>query len=501
MILHISAHFLRYLCFALVLTINSCTAASKLPQFRDQFTGEIVQTKMLSEVDAKVATIDNILYFEKDGKIYERIYNRLTPEMFGAKGDGKTDDYAAVQKMLDSGKSGCTFWFTSGKTYYNAFANKGKWIEPEKRNIWKRSLPATFLFNGAKLRRRMPEWNDRNEKNNYNSGAFYTDEQSSLLYLNGENFVIDGADFSSNVPLGNIRDEHERPSGILHYAVGTGMTLGLWLDHCKNVKITNSTFSNTVFPVYITNSSDITLDKVNLKYAAQASKRISPGDPATGAGMKMIKSKNIKATNIYGFRNANATVEVETLNENIYVHGGSEFDYDTSMTIIASRNVEVDWTAKDVVHGSGVIIAGTYPGEIPIGNISGRIKVDRTVWCGVLIWIKDIYDVDLDNINLQVETSENGHAGIFINNESKKGAKIKGLNIRHVSSKDGWGDSYALKVNNVVEGTVQTNVRNTNAAVKVQGKNSKNALQVKLRTDGSVRKQYDVDASAAVRKL
>ena len=468
--------------------------------FKDKFTGEKIEAKLLTGNLSNFEP-DGILYFEKNGKIYERVYSRLTPEMFGAKGDGKTDDYAAIQKMLDSGKSGCTFWFTKGKTYYNAFANNGKWQVPEKRNIWTRTLPATFLFNGAKLRRRIPQWNDLNTKSNYNTGQFYTDEQSSILYLKGENFIIDGADFSSNIPLGNMRDDHSKLTGNTDYAVSTGMSLGLWLDHCKNVKITNSTFSNTVFPVYITSSSDITLDKVNLKYAAQAYKRISVGDPATGAGMKMIKSQNIIATNIYGYRNANATVEVESLNRNVTVQGMSEYDYDTSMTIISSENVKIDWVARNVVHGSGLLIVGTSPNEIPTRNISGKIDVHGTVWCGVLVWLKDASTNDISNVDLVVNTSDNGHAGVYLNNESKTGKKITGLNINHKSVKDGWGDGFALKVNNAVQGKVQSDVSGVGTAVRVQGKNTRNDLQVKLKADRSVNKQYEVDASAAVRKL
>lgn len=468
--------------------------------FKDKFTGEKIETRLLSASESHVVP-DGILYFQKDGKIYERVYSRLTPEMFGAKGDGKTDDYAAIQKMLDSGKSGCTFWFTKGKTYYNAFANNGKWQVPEKRNIWTRTLPATFLFNGAKLRRRIPQWNDNNTKSNFNTGQFYTDEQSSILYLKGENFVIDGADFSSNIPLGNMRNDDSQLTGNTDYAVSTGMTLGLWLDHCKNVKITNSTFSNTVFPVYITSSSDITLDKVNLKYAAQAYKRISKGDPATGAGMKMIKSQNITATNIYGYRNANATVEVESLNRNVTVQGMSEYDYDTSMTIISSENVKIDWVARNVVHGSGLLIVGTSPNEIPTRNISGKIDVHGTVWCGVLIWLKDASTNDISNVDLVVNTSDNGHAGVYLNNESKTGKKITGLNINHKSVKDGWGDGFALKVNNAVQGNVQSDVSGVGTAVRVQGKNTKNNLQVKLKSDRTVKKQYEVDANATVRKL
>ncbi len=43
--------------------------------------------------------------------------NSVTPEQYGAKGDGRTDDSAAIQKAVDSGKN---VVFSSNKTYYIA---------------------------------------------------------------------------------------------------------------------------------------------------------------------------------------------------------------------------------------------------------------------------------------------------------------------------------------------------------------------------------------------
>lgn len=377
-----------------------------------------------------------------------------TPEMFGAKGDGYTDDYEAIQKMLDTGEEGCTFLFTKGKTYYNAFKNNGYYTKADKRREWRRTKGATFLFNGSKLRRRTPQWNDRNKKGNENEGAFYTDEQSALLYLSGDGFTVDGADFSSGLPLGVMLDDREQPTKFSGYAVGGGMTKGLWLDRCTNVTIRNSKFTHTVFPVYVTNCRNILMQNITLQYAAQAQKRINPGDPATGAGIKFIDCENIKATGISGYRNANATVEIESHNRNVEVQGSSREDYDSSLTIMASENVKVDWKAEDVQHGPGVIIINTYSPTRKTQNISGNIAVHRTPWCGLIIKQTDAAQDELRNVNINLTTSENGHAALLIENASSRDLKIADLTVDVRSSNDGWGDGSVVRAAGKITGRV-----------------------------------------------
>ncbi len=57
----------------------------------------------------------------------------VTPEMYGAKGDGKTDDTAAIQKAVDSGKD---VRFDSNKTYYIA---AGNYIQINNKNDFRMS--------------------------------------------------------------------------------------------------------------------------------------------------------------------------------------------------------------------------------------------------------------------------------------------------------------------------------------------------------------------------
>ena len=467
--------------------------------FYDKFTNLPLQTKITSEINTS-EKVDGIIYFKWRNNYYKRIYKYLTPEMFGAKGYGKTDDYYAVQKMLDSGKKDCIFYFDGKKTYYNAFANNGKWVEPMKRNIWKRSQSATFLFNGAKLRRRLPEWNDKNKKNEYNKGDFYTDQYSALLYLTGNDYIIDGADFNSSIQLGTLLDEDEKPTKTTDYAVGTCMEIGLWLQDCKNVKVKNSTFSNSVFPVFVNRCENLNFENITLKYAAQAKSVINSKDMALGAGIKLIKSKNVNINNVTGYKNLNATVEIETLNSNVTVNGKSNYDYSNSLVIISSENVKLDWSAKNIVHGTGVFIRSSVPNEIATKNISGKIKIENTSWCGVLIWLDKTSSHDLESIKLDIDTKNTGLTGLFINNLNDE-KKISQLEITHNSSNDGIATGASRMINNTIEGTlIGFNDNSEKFAAKVTGINkSEKPIFVNIKAKDNKALKYDISKGSKIR--
>lgn len=461
--------------------------------FKDRFTQLPIEVAITNEISSD-AELDSIIYFKHKNYYYKRVYKNLTPEMFGAKGDGVSDDYKAIQMMLDKGELGCTFYFDGNKTYYNAFANDKKWREPLKRNVWQRHRSAKFLFNGAKLRRRLPEWNDKNLKGNHNEGQFYTDDHTALLYLSGDNYIIDGANFNSNVMLGNLLDGDEKPTGNWDYAVGTCMEMGLWLEKCKNVTITNSTFSNSVFPIYIRYSEKIKMKDIRLSYAAQASKRIHSKDQALGGGVKLQNCKDVEMSGIFGFRNLNDTVEIESYNSNIKVEGKSELDYSNSLVIIYSDNVEItNWTAKNVTSGSGVLIRGGDPLK-QTKNISGNITVDSTSWAGVLVWLLKDAKNSIDNVKLNIKTSNTGYTGLFLNNESQS-QLIKGLNLNHNSTRDGIATGNARIFNNSLEGICTGNTYDAIVGVKAKGNNSKKSMRVNLNVGKGFRSKYDIDGS------
>ncbi len=437
------------------LTCSNCFFArnfdDNVKYFKDKHNHQIIATKLLEPKNNP--EIDNIIYFREGNRTFKRIYNYLTPEMFGAKGDGVSDDYKPIQDMLDKGDSGCIFMFNGKKTYYNAFRNDGKWVEPKKRNMWVREKSATFLFNGAKLRRRMPQWNDKNNKDDYNFGKFYTDDHTAILYLSGNNFVLDGADFNSNIPLGTLLDEDGKVTKIIDYAVGSCLDMGLWIENSKNVTVKNSTFSNSVFPVFIENSENLIFENNNIRYAAQANKRIHSKDQALGGGIKLIRCKNAKLLNLNGYKNLNDTVEIESLNSNVTVTGKSEDDYANSVVIISSENIALDWYSKNIVHGTGVLIRSSIPNDVAVRNITGKIKIDGASWCGVMIWLDKSATNNIDDIKLKIVTDNTGYTGLLINNENLT-KKITNLQIDHNSANDGISSGTARIFNNTMEGTV-----------------------------------------------
>lgn len=431
------------------------TSENIIYNFLDQYTGEDIQAVETNEINSDTQ-VDNIIYFKgNNGNYYKRRYNYLTPEMFGAKGDGITDDYYAIQLMFDKGEEGCTFWFDGAKTYYNAFANNGLWAELLNRNMWQRKKAANFLFNGAKLRRRLPEWNDSNGINGENRGDFYTDQETALLYLEGENFFIDKADFNSGIQEGKLWDikcvkKNEQQQCIEWeiyetnkegYAVGTCMEYGLRLKNCKNIVINDSQFTNSVFPVYMTECENVVLNNPIFKFAAQANRCLNggvnnEGDRALGGGIKMVWCKNVQIRNAYGYRNLNDTIEVEQFNENIFFSGMSEFDYSNSAVIIDSKHVSFDWIAKNIDNGCGVLIRGG-DAKMQTKSISGRAIVDTCSYVGLFIILREGAVNDIEGINIDLQTSNCTRTGLSVNNESDDFV-IKGININHTSLYDGF---------------------------------------------------------------
>ena len=448
-----------------------------LYNFVDQYTGEFIQARKTTEINHDLQ-VDNKIYFKKNSNYFKRVYQYLTPEMFGAKGIGSAhDDYGAIQEMLDKGEEGCTFWFDGSKTYYNKFDNNGLFIELENRNIWKRKIGATFLFNGAKLTRRMPEWNDSldndQDPNNGNEGKYYTDDQTILLYLyGGKNYVLDQPNFNSAVSLGTVLDLKGNPTNFTDYAIGTCLDYGLRLENCENVDIKNGTFRNSIFPIRATKCKNLKLTDVNLMYAGQAIRRIKKDtDPATGGGIKIEECINVTMKGIYGYRNMQDTIEVEAFNKDVYFEGSSELDFANSAIILHSENVQFNWNARDVQSGCGMLILG---GEVILAtrNISGILNVDTCSWAGLKIYSSNT-QTDIEGINVTLQTRNCKKAGLWV--ENSHNIALRGINISHTSITDGTNpDGSAQIFENKIEGKISGSIYNTNNGTTFKGLNDIN---------------------------
>lgn len=392
---------------------------------------------------------ENILY--KNGYSVESALYYLTPEMFGAKGDyllpdgtinpNPTDDYQAIQSMLDAGAIGCTFEFDGAKTYYNAFGNftpLSPWLDEDDRPQWTRRKRCTLKFNGARLTRRRPDWNTNNAVNDGNTGAYYTDDRTALLKLVGTGAVDDiwymyDADFNSNVTLGwlynHVTGEYDIGDGS--YGAGTCMDWGLRLENIGVIKGTNCSFQRACFPVSGVDLGYISMNGLILKYAAQARYRTNDVDPgAFGGGIKLENCTNFYLNDVYGYKNANDTIELERYNGHGTVNGWSEFDINQSFMIYSSHDVTVNWTGKDIIGGSGFTIKASGAGS-DSSNVRGKITLERVYGTGLNIIIDADYDRDLTGIDIDLQTTDCGYGGLQIVNNSAT-YMPKGLKINHI---------------------------------------------------------------------
>lgn len=414
----------------------------------------------------------------------------LTPEMFGAKGDGVTDDYYAIQQMLNVGPAGCTFIFDGAKTYYNAFGNKtpaDAWLDLEDRNEWRRTAAATFKFNGAGLRRRYPFWNDNNAKNNMNSGAYYTDDHTALLRLTGAGpFIIEDANFDSGIPTGALVNGDGIPTGQTNYAVGQCMDFGLIIENCTDVTVKSGTFKNSVFPLYVDGCTDVFIS-ANVKYAAQAAKRVTTTDLAYGGGCKVLNSTNAKLF-LVGLRNVNTTAEIESLNSNVHVEGWSNLDYSNSLVVFGSQHVHLKWTARNVQNGVGVYIRGGFS-AMETNFITGDVIVESASYFGCYVYLAASATTSMYGINLNVQTRNCGSHGLYINAESGSGRVIDGVNCSHQSSGDdggATGTGAPTRVNGLVKGEIKIDPANAYQGFWASGNNSANTSCV-VRFSGNTR--------------
>ncbi|MBF7687094.1 hypothetical protein [Acinetobacter rathckeae] len=422
-------------------------------------------------------------------------YNYLTPEMFGAKGIGESfDDYTPIQNMLNAGAAGCTFEFDGSKTYYNAFANDGTYIEPLKRNVWTRSSTATFKFNNCKITRAKPI-GDENDTSN----TKYTDQDTALLRLKNAEYYLYDMHLDANATLGtfvNTDGSEIATTKNLYYVANTG-TYGLHLQSCTKVRMYNVTSNKAYFNMFIDGCKDVKGWGVTLIGAIQSPiKNSAPNDLNFGAGAKVWFSDGVELHGIYGTRNANATIECEKFNKNCVFSGRSEYDYSNSLVIQASKNIGLDWRYDNVVGGTGVYIndAGTGAADDYCSGITGKIRGDTVAWCGVLLEMKSACVVDFTDINLDIYTSRSSYCGLSVSNASNN-AIIDSAKINHISYKD-TGTLFSRVFNGRMTGRVTGSSSGCTYGLFVRGTNTAKTCMTFALDLRSCTVPYVVDSTA-----
>ena len=387
---------------------------------------------------------ENILY--QNGYSVESALYYLTPEMFGAVGDGVTDDQAAIQSMLNAGAVGCVFEFDGSKTYYNAFNASGGYVNhydaDHLSKQWIRRGGCTFKFNGCNIKRKKPF-------GDINSGTTtYTDYDSSLILVwEAENVFIHGGTLDSGGELGVFVNLASEPieSTRGKYCVADVQVHGLRLHKCKNVFLNNVHSHKAYFNIFIDQCENV-YGTVQGNYAVQSPiKTSAPNDMNLGGSLKVWFSENIDLK-MYGKYNANATAEIEKFNTNVRIVGSCDNDFSNGIVIISTKHCHVDWTSRNVLEGSGAqITTGGISADDYCSHISGNITVQNTSWAGLLINVPDGTTTDWFGLNLNVVTSGCAYSGLIVENNSTKA--ILGSKIHHDSADNGVRGSRTFKGN------------------------------------------------------
>lgn len=370
----------------------------------------------------------------------------LTPEMFGAVGDGITDDQVAIQSMLNAGAVGCVFEFDGSKTYYNAFDASGAYVnhydaDPLSKQ-WIRRGGCTFKFNGCNIKRKKP-FGDIN-----GGTSTYTDNDSSLILIwEAENVFIHGGTLDSGGELGVFVNLASEPieSTRGKYCVADVQVHGLRLHKCKNVFLDNVHSHKAYFNIFIDQCENV-YGVIQGNYAVQSPiKSSAPNDMNLGGSLKVWFSENIDLK-MYGKYNANATAEIEKFNTNVRIVGSCDNDFSNGIVIMSTKHCYVDWTSRNVLNGTGAqIIAGGSGADDYCSHISGNITVQNTSWAGLLITVNAGTTTDWFGLNLNVVTSGCAYCGLIVENNSTKA--ILGSKIHHDSTDSGVRGSRTFKGN------------------------------------------------------
>lgn len=394
------------------------------------------------------------------GTVYDAI-KFFTPEMFGAVGDGVTDDYAPLQRMYDLTPAGAVFYYDGSKNYYNAFANDGVWRDRLDRNMWIRDKPATFLFNGAKLSRRQAKWADGNAKNNNNTGPYYTDQDTALLYITGPGpFYIDKPNFNGSNPIGYIKNTAGNNTAAYGYASCECRDYGLYIQDASDVYINDALLYRACFNIYALRVNTLKVDG-KLFQSGQAWKMIS-SDLALGAGIKTINCTNVKI-DVLGEHNTNATVEIEYNNAHVNLKCKSDNDYANTAVIYDSQFIDFNVTATNVVSGSWMqIVQGANGGQVK--NIRGKLVGDGCSWVGLYVRMTSSAVYDMQDINVELSATGAALTAYWADQSpaAATGKIMRDVNVK-INAHDnasGMAGGYAARISGDVRGETSGKVRN-----------------------------------------
>ncbi|MEL4888586.1 phage tail fiber protein [Pectobacterium betavasculorum] len=380
----------------------------------------------------------------------------ITPEMYGAVGDGVSDDYPAIQSMFDAIPAGSVVAFDGTKTYHNAFYFGG---QPNSISIAK---PVTVFFNNAKLTRRIPRQD--------------TDAQSALIFINATSEVnLYDVNIDGNNPIGAPYNNSGQQV-VTDKVTSLCQTIdyGVYVLNSSHVKI-SGTIRSCAFNVWVKSSSYISFDGI-LDYAGQVVPNITETDLAYGAGCKISDSKYFKI-NALGRGNANATVEIEPSSSNGIIDVSDIDNLSSGLTIVDSHDIQ--FTAKSENSSIGGQIAQTSSGDTErhSRNIQGKSINVGCSW-GFLIHHRPGAQKSIKQVNVDVQSTNCKERGLYLYNQSEYPLYA---NINY----DGAGTATALAGNDVVitgdvRGRVTGQSRGCYCGVILNGANSTYGISIAM---------------------
>lgn len=312
----------------------------------------------------------------------------FTPEMFGAVGDGVTDDYAAIQSMFDTAPEGANLVFDGSKKYYNAF-NSGSWVI---------SKPFTVNFNGALLTRKTP--------------VAVVDNQSAVIKVSGVSGInLLNCNINGNNPIGypynlsRVQDTSGNKTSLCQ-----AIDYGIYLLSSNNVVITG-VIQQCAFNIWAKSSYEFRLNGT-LNYGGQVVPNITASDLAYGAGIKLSDCYSFNI-DVFGKGNANATVEVEPNANHGRVVQRSINNLSSGLTITNSYGIIFDSYTEYSSIGTQINQNGDYTTH----RIMGRSVANSCGW-GFLLNLQASATNDMKNIAVDVIATNCRSYGLYVFNQN-----------------------------------------------------------------------------------
>lgn len=251
-----------------------------------------------------------------DGGTYSDSLKIVTPEMFGAIGDGMADDTQALQDMYDSGSN--IFLFSKDKIYLT------------KGNVALNLNDSTFLGNGATIKWDSHDFNDFP----YKEWAIFS-TKPEVAYE--RYWVLKGSLIFRDLNFDGNRSEQLNVTSETQTSAYQGLVLELFgynnvvIDHCSFYNThANAIHTRATQNIYVNNCRFEEIGEPNIKKQTTTKNCLTTGSSWSVTPSKdLVSMENIIFTNNHIINTTDAIVcsygSQNTVIENNYVNGCTTF--------------------------------------------------------------------------------------------------------------------------------------------------------------------------------